>query len=71
MVPTPTRILRSRSGRATAPTAGDVLAIVLVRRDGWTLAAPRHLAGHARRLWAGEWRCEYELRAGSWHVQAL
>ncbi len=55
MVTMPTRLLINSEGEARRPRPGDHWDIVLVRDDGWSLAAPAHLARAAYKLWQGYW----------------
>lgn len=37
-----------------------------MRKDGWTLGAPKHLEKEARRMWEGEWTHEIHYPEAFW-----
>ena len=56
----PDRVLISSDGEATSSRRareehGVNPDVIFIRRDGWSLGAPKHLARVAYRLWADEW----------------
>jgi len=61
----PDRVLVDSEGTALSPAMamelGVVPHIILVRRDGWTLGAPEHLAKAAEALWSDEWIGDHAL----------
>jgi hypothetical protein len=55
----PSRVLLDADGTAVPPhqavDQAQSLDVILIRNDGWSLAAPSHLAAVAHRLWADSW----------------
>jgi hypothetical protein len=56
----PHRVLVDSTGRSTTPELalsdyGIVAVLGFVRKDGWTLGAPPHLADVAAAMWAEHW----------------
>jgi len=56
----PTRVVVSSSGEAVPPARarqefGATPAIIFIRKDGWSLGAPKALAAVAEGMWADEW----------------
>lgn len=54
-----TRVVIGERGTAVTPDRARELGIpidvILVREDGWTLGAPKHLADVARRMFRADW----------------
>lgn len=61
----PTRVLINQyEGRP--PSVADIKPdVVFLRKDGWSLGAPKHLIKYAEELWADEWVFVIELNNGS------
>lgn len=60
----PDRVVVDQSGYATSPGRalmdhGVTATVAFVRDDGWSLAAPAHLADVAHALWADKWYRTY------------
>lgn len=75
-VPKAVRIMVNEHYDATTPKRARIEYgvrpdILLVRRDGWVLGAPSHLAALARSVWSGDWVEEWERTpTGEWrHVR--
>ena len=56
----PKRVVVSPSGEAFPPPrarqeCGAMPDIIFIRKDGWSLGAPRALAAVAEGMWADEW----------------
>lgn len=56
----PTRVVVNEGGNAVPPEQaksefGLVPTVIFLRNDGWSLGAPRHLEGTAKKLWKGSW----------------
>lgn len=65
LLPTPSRVLVSRTGRAVPFAAGRMsrhapVAVIFERADGYSLGAPAHLARAAEAMWSDEWTRVYE-----------
>jgi hypothetical protein len=57
----PRRVVVNLDGVATTPLRARLdydineLAVIFVRADGWSLAAPEHLVNIAEEMWKNEW----------------
>jgi hypothetical protein len=54
------RVVINEQGEAVGPhkaqyQMGIVVEVVFIRKDGWTLGAPKELESVAHKLWADEW----------------
>ena len=57
----PNRVLIDEHGTAVAPLCARQMGlgpkkgdVIVIRRDGWTLAAPAHLAESAKDIWSSD-----------------
>lgn len=65
----PARVLINEHEAVPAPTAYMQYGIspthIFIRDDGWSLGAPEHLVGAARRLWSKNWILEFSIKKES------